>query len=145
MLEERRNFADEHHGRRHSDENRRFDERKDEKRSDKEKDKNDLDKRNENCSEKANESSRKYPDLGSDSNRNRLLPNISSQILNIDNIRRIKNHVLSRDEEKYPDNSLKNNNGLSSFGGGIRSNRCNSRSTTPVSATSSVGDAQLTK
>ncbi|KAL0271064.1 UNVERIFIED_CONTAM: hypothetical protein PYX00_008288 [Menopon gallinae] len=146
VLEERRNFMEEHHGRRHSDENRRFDERKEEKRTEKEKEKSDLEKRNENCSEKGNnDSSRKYPDLGSDSNRNRLLPNISSQILNIDNIRRIKNHVLSRDEDKYPDNSLKNNNSLSSFAGGIRSNRCNSRSTTPVSATSSVSDAQLTK
>lgn len=158
VLEERRNFLEEQHGRRHSsDENRRHEERKEEfKRNEKEKDKGELEKRNENFSDKiidkTNDNSRKYTEMDriNESSRNRLLPNISSQILNIDNIRRIKNHVLNRDgdEKSYAENSVKSNNGLNNFTAGtgnLRTSRCSSRSTTPVSATSSVNDAQLTK
>lgn len=158
VLDERRNFLDEQHGRRHSsEENRRHEERKEEsKRSDKEKDKAEVDKRNENymekTSDKASDGPRKYSELEriNETNRTRLLPNISSQVLNIDNIRRIKNHVLNRDgeEKSYPESPLKSNNSLSNFTSSatsLRTNRCNSRSTTPVSATSSVNDAQLNK
>lgn len=160
ILEDRRNFVEDRARRFSTDENRRFDERKDEsaKRNDKEKDKVEGDKRNENQIEKpvdqTNENLRKCSDLdriNSETNRNRLLPNISSQILNIDNIRRIKNHVLNRegDEKTYPENSSKKCNTLNNFapGGGLRGSRFrpNSRSTTPVSATSSVNDSQLSK
>lgn len=168
ILEERRNFVEDRARRYSTDENRRYEERKDEasKRSEKDKDKTEVDKRNENQTDKtadqSNESLRKYSDLdrlNSDTNRNRLLPNISSQILNIDNIRRIKNHVLNRDGEdkSYAETSSKKCNALNNYtggaagggggGGGLRGSRCrpNSRSTTPVSATSSVSDSQLTK
>ncbi|KAK6643963.1 hypothetical protein RUM43_000228 [Polyplax serrata] len=159
ILEERRNFVEEHTRRYSTDENRRYDEtRKEElfKRGDKEKDKQEIEKRSENQNDKTGEQSndhhRKHTEmdrLNPEPNRNRLLPNISSQILNIDNIRRIKNQVLNRDgdDKTYGEISKKCDTSNSYAGVGLRGSRCrpNSRSTTPVSAMSSVSDAQVTK
>ena len=193
-MEERRNFIDDRNRRYSStDENRcggggggggRYDDRKEEgsKRNEKEKEKIMMDveknrtennNNNNNQCEKsmdhqANELHRITTTAESNRINNRLLPNISSQMINIDNIRRIKNHVLNRHDgdvdnnKSYADNittkkcnnvllnSNSNYNAGTGSGNGVsgtitRGNRCrpNSRSTTPVTlAATSVNDAK---